>query len=42
MVVTTKSDKIKQARNSMIEMLLANHPLDCPVCDAGGESNCRT
>jgi NADH-quinone oxidoreductase subunit G len=37
MVVTTESDKIKQARKSMIEMLLANHPLDCPVCDAGGE-----
>jgi NADH-quinone oxidoreductase subunit G len=37
MVATTESDKIKQARKSMIEMLLANHPLDCPVCDAGGE-----
>ena len=37
MVVTTESDKIKQARKSMLEMLLANHPLDCPVCDAGGE-----
>ena len=37
MVVTTESDKIKQARKSMLELLLANHPLDCPVCDAGGE-----
>jgi NADH-quinone oxidoreductase subunit G len=37
MVVTTESDKIKQARKSTIELLLANHPLDCPVCDAGGE-----
>jgi len=37
MVVTTESDKIKQARKSMIELLLGNHPLDCPVCDAGGE-----
>src|SRR5579872_3397547 len=37
MVVTTESDEIKQARKSMLEMLLANHPLDCPVCDAGGE-----
>src|SRR6201995_5649654 len=37
MVVTTESDEIKQARKSMIEMLLGNHPLDCPVCDAGGE-----
>ena len=30
MIVTTESDKIKQARKSMIELLLANHPLDCP------------
>ena len=37
MVVTTESDVIKQARKSMIELLLGNHPLDCPVCDAGGE-----
>ena len=37
MVVTTESDKIKQARKSMLELVLANHPLDCPVCDAGGE-----
>jgi len=37
MVVTTESDKVKQARKSMLELLLANHPLDCPVCDAGGE-----
>ena len=37
MVVSTESDKIKQARKSMLELLLGNHPLDCPVCDAGGE-----
>jgi NADH-quinone oxidoreductase subunit G len=37
MVVSTDNDKIKQARKSMIELLLGNHPLDCPVCDAGGE-----
>ncbi|HTC54884.1 MAG TPA: NADH-quinone oxidoreductase subunit NuoG [Candidatus Sulfotelmatobacter sp.] len=37
MVVTSDSDEIKQARKSMLEMLLGNHPLDCPVCDAGGE-----
>ncbi|HET9304892.1 MAG TPA: NADH-quinone oxidoreductase subunit NuoG [Candidatus Sulfotelmatobacter sp.] len=37
MVVITESEEIKQARKSMLEMLLANHPLDCPVCDAGGE-----
>src|SRR5215475_2587809 len=37
MIVTTESDEIKQARKSMLELLLGNHPLDCPVCDAGGE-----
>src|SRR5438093_998478 len=37
MVVTTASDEVKQARKSMVEMLLGNHPLDCPVCDVGGE-----
>jgi NADH-quinone oxidoreductase chain G len=37
MVVITESDKIKQARKAMLEFVLANHPLDCPVCDAGGE-----
>jgi NADH-quinone oxidoreductase subunit G len=37
MTVTTESDEIRQARKSMVEMLLGNHPLDCPVCDAGGE-----
>ncbi|MBI2677737.1 MAG: NADH-quinone oxidoreductase subunit NuoG [Candidatus Koribacter versatilis] len=37
MVVTTESEKVKQARKSMLELVLGNHPLDCPVCDAGGE-----
>ena len=37
MTVTTDSPEVKQARKSMLEMVLANHPLDCPVCDAGGE-----
>src|SRR5262249_16622643 len=37
MVVATSSDEVKQARKSMLELLLGNHPLDCPVCDAGGE-----
>jgi NADH-quinone oxidoreductase subunit G len=37
MIVTTNNDEVRQARKSMVEMLLANHPLDCPVCDAGGE-----
>ena len=37
MIVTSESDEIKQARKSMLELVLGNHPLDCPVCDAGGE-----
>jgi NADH-quinone oxidoreductase subunit G len=37
MIVTSDNPEVKQARKSMIEMLLGNHPLDCPVCDAGGE-----
>ncbi|HYE26394.1 MAG TPA: NADH-quinone oxidoreductase subunit NuoG [Clostridia bacterium] len=37
MVVQTESEKVVQARKSMLELLLANHPLDCPVCDAGGQ-----
>ena len=37
MVVTTTSDTVHQARKAMLEFLLQNHPLDCPVCDAGGE-----
>jgi len=37
MSVTTESDEIRQARKSMVELLLGNHPLDCPVCDEGGE-----
>src|SRR5215475_4466657 len=37
MVVTTNSEKVAKARKATLEILLANHPLDCPVCDAGGE-----
>ncbi len=37
MVVTTKSEKLTKIRRQIIELLLVNHPLDCPVCDAGGE-----
>ena len=37
MVVITDSDEVHQARKGMVELLLGNHPLDCPVCDAGGE-----
>src|SRR5579875_1023929 len=37
MVVQTETDEIKQSRKAMVELLLGNHPLDCPVCDKGGE-----
>jgi NADH-quinone oxidoreductase subunit G len=37
MVVRTESDQVRQARKYMLEFLLTNHPLDCPVCDKGGE-----
>ena len=37
MSVTTDSDKVKKAQDGVLEFLLANHPLDCPVCDKGGE-----
>ncbi|HUY95872.1 MAG TPA: molybdopterin-dependent oxidoreductase [Terracidiphilus sp.] len=36
-VFVTDSPEIAQARKATIELLLGNHPLDCPVCDAGGE-----
>jgi len=36
-VFTTESPEIAQARKATLQMLLGNHPLDCPVCDAGGE-----
>lgn len=37
MVVTTQSEEVEKAQRGMMEFLLANHPLDCPVCDRGGE-----
>ena len=37
MVVNTTSDRVKHAQNAIVEFLLVNHPLDCPVCDKGGE-----
>src|ERR1700737_4880716 len=37
MVVHTTTDRVKTAQNSIVEFLLVNHPLDCPVCDKGGE-----
>ncbi len=37
MVVHTQTDRVRHAQNSVVEFLLVNHPLDCPVCDKGGE-----
>jgi len=37
MVVHTENDEVRNARKAMLEFLLTNHPLDCPVCDKGGE-----
>jgi len=37
MVVVTDSEKVKAARKDVLEFLLTSHPLDCPVCDKGGE-----
>jgi NADH-quinone oxidoreductase subunit G len=37
MVVNTQSPRVKEAQQGVVEFLLINHPLDCPVCDKGGE-----
>jgi NADH-quinone oxidoreductase subunit G len=37
MIVRTDSEQVRNARKYMLEFLLTNHPLDCPVCDKGGE-----
>src|SRR5437762_13133817 len=37
MVVHTRTDEVAAARTGVLEFLLINHPLDCPVCDKGGE-----
>ncbi len=37
MVVLTRSEKARQAQKDILEFLLTSHPLDCPVCDKGGE-----
>jgi NADH-quinone oxidoreductase subunit G len=37
MIVRTKSEKAVKAQKSVMEFLLINHPLDCPICDQGGE-----
>jgi len=37
MVISTRSDKVRKAREAVLEFLLINHPLDCPICDEAGE-----
>ena len=37
MKVTTRSDKALKSQRNVMEFLLINHPLDCPICDQGGE-----
>ena len=37
MVVDTQGETVKKAQEAVLEFLLANHPLDCPICDKGGE-----
>ena len=37
MVVHTQTERVRHAQNAIVEFLLVNHPLDCPVCDKGGE-----
>ena len=36
-VIKTNSPMVKKAREGVMEFLLINHPLDCPICDQGGE-----
>ncbi len=36
-VVNTRTPLVKKAREGVMEFLLINHPLDCPICDQGGE-----
>jgi NADH-quinone oxidoreductase subunit G len=37
MVVKTTTEEVQQARNNVLEFILTSHPLDCPICDKGGE-----
>ena len=37
MVVRTQSEQVKRAREAVLEFLLINHPIDCPICDQAGE-----
>ena len=37
MKIYTNTNRVRKARESILEFLLINHPLDCPICDQGGE-----
>ena len=37
MIIKTNTELVKKARKGVMEFLLINHPLDCPICDQGGE-----
>ena len=42
MVIKTKSERVIKNQKSVMEFLLINHPLDCPICDKSGECDFRT
>lgn len=41
MFVYTNNLRVKKANESVLEFLLINHPLDCPICDQGGDVTCK-
>ena len=41
MIVRSNSEKAVKAQKGVMEFLLINHPLDCPICDQGGDASCR-
>ena len=41
MVIKTNTETVKKARKGVMEFLLINHPLDCPICDQGGECDLK-
>ena len=41
MVINTNAEKVEKARKGVMEFLLINHPLDCPICDQGGECDLK-
>lgn len=39
--IYTNTFRVKKANESVLEFLLINHPLDCPICDQGGDATCK-